>query len=111
MEVAGHAHIDWQFLESVDEAARVRDIIGIDMPWSRMFQITAEDSFRELTVEFISSFFYRARPEGYVEDRSILTTRNLFAWPDSSVSCLLRLVISITCHLQIFKIINNLFFT
>ena len=41
MEVVGHAHIDWQFLESVGEAARARDIIGIDTPWSRMFQLAA----------------------------------------------------------------------
>ena len=68
MHVAGHAHIDWPFLESVGEAARARDIIGIETPWSRLFQIAAEDSFRELTVEFISSFFLRDRPEGYVED-------------------------------------------
>ncbi|MFS7995898.1 hypothetical protein Hanom_Chr12g01123461 [Helianthus anomalus] len=56
MEIGAHVGIDWGLLETVGEDARARDIIGMDSPFSRLFQTTLEDSYRELTVEFISIY-------------------------------------------------------
>ncbi|KAK1407262.1 hypothetical protein QVD17_38876 [Tagetes erecta] len=56
MTVGGHIAIDWTFLDEIAETNRAREIIGIDTPWARLFEAAANVSYRELTVEFLSSF-------------------------------------------------------
>ncbi|KAM0058427.1 hypothetical protein Hdeb2414_s0005g00170141 [Helianthus debilis subsp. tardiflorus] len=68
IEIGGHVGIDWDLLETVGEAARARDIVGIDTPWSRLFQIAMEDSYPKLTVEFLSTFTNAPNPADYLED-------------------------------------------
>ncbi|KAK1428446.1 hypothetical protein QVD17_17280 [Tagetes erecta] len=68
MAVGGHIAIDWTFLDEIAETNRARDIIGIDTPWARLFEAATNNSFRELTVEFLSSFVYERRPLGFVEN-------------------------------------------
>ncbi|KAM0057520.1 hypothetical protein Hdeb2414_s0005g00159111 [Helianthus debilis subsp. tardiflorus] len=68
MEIGGHVGIDWELLETLGEAAQTRDIVGLDTPWSRLFQTVMEDSYRELTIEFLSTFTYAPHPADYVED-------------------------------------------
>ena len=67
MKVVGHLYVDWGFIDSVGETDRLRNIIGYDTPWSRLFQSASEVTFHELTVELLSSFEVTPRPEGYVE--------------------------------------------
>ena len=50
------------------EVERARDIVGLDTPWSRLFELAMEDSYPELTVEFLSTFTYAPHPADYVED-------------------------------------------
>ncbi|KAM0049658.1 hypothetical protein Hdeb2414_s0008g00288461 [Helianthus debilis subsp. tardiflorus] len=45
-----------------------REIVGLDTPFARLFHTTMEDSYREITVEFLSSFIYAPHPDDYVED-------------------------------------------
>ena len=68
MVVGGHVAIDWPLLEELGEAERARDIIGVDTPWTWLFAQNAEASYRELTIEFLSTFTLAQPPEGYVED-------------------------------------------
>ncbi|MFS7964118.1 hypothetical protein Hanom_Chr08g00746421 [Helianthus anomalus] len=61
MEIGAHERIN-------GEAVMVRDIIRLDSRFLRLFQTALEDSYRELTVEFISTFIYQPHPADYVED-------------------------------------------
>ncbi|MFS7918730.1 hypothetical protein Hanom_Chr03g00204541 [Helianthus anomalus] len=64
----GHVGIDWELLETVDEATRAREIVGLDTLFELLFQTALEDSYREITVEFFSSFKYAMHPNDHVED-------------------------------------------
>ena len=44
-------------------ADTVRQVIGQDSPWDRLFRIGAAPSYRPLLVEFLSTFRYRPRPD------------------------------------------------
>ncbi|MFS7927232.1 hypothetical protein Hanom_Chr04g00306561 [Helianthus anomalus] len=68
MEIGGHVGIYWELLETVDEAARAREIVGLDTPFACLFQIAMEYSYREITIGFLSSFIYAPHPGDYVED-------------------------------------------
>jgi hypothetical protein len=61
MEVLGHDAIDWDFLQEIGAADRARAIIGQDTPWSRLFAMMELPTYRELTVEFLSTFVYQRR--------------------------------------------------
>ncbi|KAI3797546.1 hypothetical protein L1987_32804 [Smallanthus sonchifolius] len=50
--------VDWALLEEVQEAERARAIIGEDTPWSRLFDLSFAETYRELVVEFLSTFIY-----------------------------------------------------
>ncbi|KAI3803422.1 hypothetical protein L1987_31573 [Smallanthus sonchifolius] len=50
--------VDWALLEEVQEAERARAIIGQDTPWSRLFGLSFAETYRELVVEFLSTFIY-----------------------------------------------------
>ena len=62
MEIGGHDAICWTALGEVAEAERARLIIGDDTPWDRLFEMSYGPSFREITVEFLSSFQFHPRP-------------------------------------------------
>ncbi|MFS7992779.1 hypothetical protein Hanom_Chr12g01086341 [Helianthus anomalus] len=68
MEIGGHVGIDWELLRSMDESARAREIVGLETLFARLFQIATEESYREITVEFLSPFIYASHLEDYVED-------------------------------------------
>ncbi|MFS7934560.1 putative DNA-directed RNA polymerase [Helianthus anomalus] len=68
IEIGGHVGIDWELLDTLGEVARARDIVGVDTPWSRLFELAMEDSYPELTIEFLSTFTYAPHPADYVED-------------------------------------------
>ncbi|KAJ0567817.1 hypothetical protein HanIR_Chr06g0289151 [Helianthus annuus] len=66
--IGEHVGIDWELLATVGEIERAREIVGLDTPWSRLFQLAMEDSYPELTYEFCSTFTYAPHPADYVED-------------------------------------------
>ncbi|KAL8218927.1 hypothetical protein R6Q57_022300 [Mikania cordata] len=52
--------IDWGVLGDCGEAERARAILGEDTPWTRLFDFAELPTYRLLTVEFLSTFRYRA---------------------------------------------------
>ncbi|KAL8199646.1 hypothetical protein R6Q57_013214 [Mikania cordata] len=52
--------IDWGVLGDCREAERARAILGEDTPWTRLFDLAKLPTYRLLTVEFLSTFRYRA---------------------------------------------------
>ncbi|KAL8205518.1 hypothetical protein R6Q57_009069 [Mikania cordata] len=52
--------IDWGILGDCGEAERARAILGEDAPWTRLFDLAELPTYRLLTVEFLSTFRYRA---------------------------------------------------
>ncbi|MFS7975059.1 hypothetical protein Hanom_Chr10g00876031 [Helianthus anomalus] len=48
MRIGGHVAIDWAFLETVGEAAKARDITGLDTLWSRLFETDPDHPFHEI---------------------------------------------------------------
>ncbi|KAF5798759.1 hypothetical protein HanRHA438_Chr07g0307001 [Helianthus annuus] len=68
MEIGGHVGSDWDLLETITGAARAREIVGLNIPFARLFQIAIEDSYCEITLEFLTSFIYEPHPDDYVED-------------------------------------------
>ncbi|KAI3802714.1 hypothetical protein L1987_30855 [Smallanthus sonchifolius] len=50
--------VDWGLLEEVQEAEQARAIIGQDTPWSRLFDLSFTETYREVIVEFLSTFIY-----------------------------------------------------
>ncbi|KAD7477994.1 hypothetical protein E3N88_01130 [Mikania micrantha] len=57
--------IDWGLLADAGEAVRARAILGEDTPWTRLFDLAELPTYRLITVEFLSTFRYRAhQPAG-----------------------------------------------
>ncbi|KAL8226571.1 hypothetical protein R6Q57_016403 [Mikania cordata] len=52
--------IDWGVLGHCGEADRVRAILGEDTPWTRLFDLAELPTYRLITMEFLSTFRYRA---------------------------------------------------
>ncbi|KAL8225176.1 hypothetical protein R6Q57_017733 [Mikania cordata] len=52
--------IDWGVLGDCGEAERARAILGEDTPWTRLFDLAKLPSYRLITVDFLSTFRYRA---------------------------------------------------
>ncbi|KAL8231823.1 hypothetical protein R6Q57_001601 [Mikania cordata] len=52
--------VDWGVLGDCGEAERARAILGEDTPWTRLFDLVELPSYRLITVEFLSTFRYRA---------------------------------------------------
>ncbi|KAL8230407.1 hypothetical protein R6Q57_000185 [Mikania cordata] len=52
--------IDWGVLTDCGEAKRARAILGEDTPWTRLFDLAELPTYRLITVEFLSTFRYRA---------------------------------------------------
>ncbi|KAL8192535.1 hypothetical protein R6Q57_027720 [Mikania cordata] len=51
---------NWGVLGDCGEAERARAILGEDTPWTRLFDLAELPSYRLITVEFLSTFRYRA---------------------------------------------------
>ncbi|KAL8211377.1 hypothetical protein R6Q57_005814 [Mikania cordata] len=60
MSVAMPRCIDWGVLAYAGEAVRARAILGEDTPWTRQFEIAELPTHKLITVEFLSTFRYRA---------------------------------------------------
>ncbi|KAD7478938.1 hypothetical protein E3N88_02074 [Mikania micrantha] len=52
--------IDWGLLADAGQAERARAILGEDTPWTRLFDTVDLPTYRLITVEFLSTFRYRA---------------------------------------------------
>ncbi|KAL8210981.1 hypothetical protein R6Q57_005418 [Mikania cordata] len=52
--------IDWGVLADCGEAVRARAILGEDTPWTRLFELAELPMYMLITVEFLSTFRYRA---------------------------------------------------
>ena len=50
--------VGWEFLDAVGERDRYTQIVGQDTPWSRLFEMDLP-AYRELTLEFFSTFLCR----------------------------------------------------
>ncbi|XP_035836908.1 uncharacterized protein LOC118484905 [Helianthus annuus] len=58
MHVGSHPSIDWDAMDEIAETPRVRRFIPIDSPWHRLFDLAHTPTYRELLVEFLSSFTF-----------------------------------------------------
>ncbi|KAL8217639.1 hypothetical protein R6Q57_021012 [Mikania cordata] len=54
-------------LADAEKAGRARAILGEDTPWTRLFEIAELSTHRLITVEFLSTFRYRAHQEAVRE--------------------------------------------
>ncbi|KAL8217379.1 hypothetical protein R6Q57_020752 [Mikania cordata] len=52
--------IDWGVLADFGEAVHARIILGEDTSWTRLFELAELPTYRLITVEFLSTFRYRA---------------------------------------------------
>ncbi|KAL8201893.1 hypothetical protein R6Q57_011040 [Mikania cordata] len=52
--------IDWGVLTDCGEAERARAILGEDTPWTRLFELAELPTYMLITMEFLSTFRYRA---------------------------------------------------
>ncbi|KAL8213822.1 hypothetical protein R6Q57_003271 [Mikania cordata] len=52
--------IDWGILGDCGEADHARAILGEDTPWTRLFDLAELPTYKLITVEFLSTFRYRA---------------------------------------------------
>ncbi|KAL8209273.1 hypothetical protein R6Q57_006005 [Mikania cordata] len=50
--------VDWDVLTKIRERARAENWIGEETPWRRLFDMALQPSYREVTVEFLSTFTY-----------------------------------------------------
>ncbi|KAL8196166.1 hypothetical protein R6Q57_025166 [Mikania cordata] len=52
--------IDWGVLGDCGEAEHARAFLGEDTPWTRLFDLVELPTYRLITVEFLSTFRYKA---------------------------------------------------
>ncbi|KAD5508232.1 hypothetical protein E3N88_15935 [Mikania micrantha] len=60
--------MDWGVLADAGEAVRARAILGEDTPWTRLFDLAEVPTNRLITVEFLSTFRYRAHQAAVREE-------------------------------------------
>ncbi|MFS8022273.1 hypothetical protein Hanom_Chr16g01437531 [Helianthus anomalus] len=58
LHVGSHAPVDWDALEAICETPRLRYFIPIDSSWHPLFELVCTSSYRELLVEFLSTFTF-----------------------------------------------------
>ncbi|KAF5792733.1 hypothetical protein HanXRQr2_Chr09g0409301 [Helianthus annuus] len=58
MHVGAHVAVDWDALEAIGETPRLRYFIPVDSPWHRLFELSHTPTYRELLVEFLSTFTF-----------------------------------------------------
>ncbi|KAL8214797.1 hypothetical protein R6Q57_004246 [Mikania cordata] len=65
-EMGHQKAIDYDLPADLGQQERMTAIIGEDMPWSRLFEITYSPQYQLITVEFLSTFVYRPHEFGSV---------------------------------------------
>ncbi|KAL8229062.1 hypothetical protein R6Q57_013962 [Mikania cordata] len=58
----------WGVLADAGEAVHARAILGEDTPWTRLFELAELPTYRLITVEFLSTFRYRAHQAAVREE-------------------------------------------
>ncbi|MFS8026118.1 hypothetical protein Hanom_Chr16g01483181 [Helianthus anomalus] len=58
MHVRGHVAIEWDALDAICEMTRAHYFIPVDSSWDRLFVLSHMPSYRELLVEFLSTFTF-----------------------------------------------------
>ncbi|KAJ0591814.1 hypothetical protein HanHA300_Chr03g0077611 [Helianthus annuus] len=58
MHIGAHATIDWDAIDAISETPRVCRFIPVDSSWHRLFELAHTPSYRELLVEFLSTFIF-----------------------------------------------------
>ncbi|KAK1425308.1 hypothetical protein QVD17_20659 [Tagetes erecta] len=61
MEPEPNVMVGREFLKTVQEEDRYNEIVGVNSPWSRLFEMNFP-AYRELTLEFYCTFICRPRP-------------------------------------------------
>ncbi|KAL8204993.1 hypothetical protein R6Q57_010616 [Mikania cordata] len=61
MRIGRHKVVDWEVLDEIGEREHAERWIGEETPWRRLFNMAFQPSYREVVVEFLSTFTYRPR--------------------------------------------------
>ncbi|KAD2394117.1 hypothetical protein E3N88_41094 [Mikania micrantha] len=61
MRIGRQKAIDWDVLTEIGERERAERWIGEETPWRRLFELAFQPSYREVVVEFLSTFTFRPR--------------------------------------------------
>ncbi|KAL8214389.1 hypothetical protein R6Q57_003838 [Mikania cordata] len=69
MSVATPSCIDWGVLADVGQADRARAILGEDTTCTRLFDTSDLSAYRQITVDFLSTFLYRAHRTAVPEQK------------------------------------------
>ncbi|KAD2804921.1 hypothetical protein E3N88_38298 [Mikania micrantha] len=67
-ESAALMRCHWGLLADAEKAVRASAILGEDTPWTRMFDLADMPTYRLITVEFLSTFRYRAHQAAVREE-------------------------------------------
>ncbi|KAL8193731.1 hypothetical protein R6Q57_026423 [Mikania cordata] len=59
MRIGWQKVVDWEVLAEIGERERAERWIGEETPWRRLFDMAFQPSYREVVVEFLSTFTYR----------------------------------------------------
>ncbi|KAL8239193.1 hypothetical protein R6Q59_015760 [Mikania micrantha] len=59
MRIGRQKAIDWDVLTEIGERERAKRGIGEETPWRRLFEMAFQPSYREVVVEFLSTFTFR----------------------------------------------------
>ncbi|KAD3338024.1 hypothetical protein E3N88_33545 [Mikania micrantha] len=59
MRIGRQKAIDWDVLTEIGERERAEHWIGEETPWRRLFELAFQPSYREVVVEFLSTFTFR----------------------------------------------------
>ena len=62
--IHGSRSVDWSALRAIGGSERFEEWIPDDSPWGRMLADLDHESYRPLTIEFISTFRYTPHPAG-----------------------------------------------
>ncbi|MFS7956523.1 hypothetical protein Hanom_Chr07g00655581 [Helianthus anomalus] len=64
MHVGAHFAVSWKTLRELAAEDWAREFVPRDSPWDRLFELAFTPSYREILIEFLSSFkFHPRRPD------------------------------------------------
>ncbi|MFS7889074.1 hypothetical protein Hanom_Chr00s000003g01602611 [Helianthus anomalus] len=58
MHIGSHVAVDWDAIEAIGETPRLRYFIHVDSSWHRLYELAHNPSYKELLVEFLSTFTF-----------------------------------------------------
>ncbi|XP_035838170.1 uncharacterized protein LOC118485808 [Helianthus annuus] len=68
MHIGEHFAVSWKTLRKLEVEDWVRGFVPVDSPWDRLFELSFTPTYREILVEFLSSFeFHPRRPNEVVD--------------------------------------------